>query len=126
MKTLTLRIPGRPMNSNDRLNRHNHADAVKTTREYAAWAAWETWGPPTKARTGLTYPVTITVTDETRTTNLRDTSNCQPAYKATVDGLQDYGLFPDDGPNHVAAVTFLPSRKTGQDAITLTITGTTE
>ena len=44
------------------------------------------------------------------------------AYKAGLDGLVDAGVLPDDGPEHVTAVTFVPPERTGQDGLTITLT----
>lgn len=35
---------------------------------------------------------------------IRDASNAQPTIKAAIDGLVDYGLFPDDSDRHVDAL----------------------
>lgn len=61
--------------------------------------------------------VTITVDHQTRTNRLPDTCAIAPAYKAALDGLVDAGVLPDDGPEHVTAVTFLPSHRTGRDGL---------
>lgn len=67
-------------------------------------------------------PVTITVDHETRTNRLPDTCAIAPAYKAALDGIVDARVLPDDGPEWVRAVTFLPSHRTGRDGLTLTLT----
>lgn len=66
--------------------------------------------------------VTIVVDHQTRTRQLPDTCAIAPAYKAALDGIVDAGILPDDGPEYVHAVTFLPAHRTGRDALTLTLT----
>jgi crossover junction endodeoxyribonuclease RusA len=118
---LVLIIDGRPMNSNDRRSVFERARLIKAARNLARFTAWDTWGEPRRARHGLEFPVAITIQDQGP--RRRDTSNCQPQAKAVIDGLTDYGLWPDDTPTYVGPITFLPFRKAGRDAIVLTITG---
>jgi crossover junction endodeoxyribonuclease RusA len=47
---------------------------------------------------------------------LADTAACNPAAKAAIDGIVDAGVIPDDGPEFVAEIRFLPTRK-GRDAL---------
>lgn len=51
---------------------------------------------------------------------LADTAACNPAVKAAIDGLVDAGVIPDDTSEHIARITFLPTRK-GRDALVITI-----
>lgn len=69
--------------------------------------------------------VTVTVEHHTRTRRLADTCAIVAAYKAGLDGLVDAGVLPDDSPEHVTAVTFLPPARTGQDGLTITLTEVT-
>lgn len=119
MTTLTLVVPGRPMNANDRQHWRAKADATRRTKCAAVGAALEQWGIPTRWPK-LVHPVTITVQDQCRTANLRDSANAAPAVKAIVDAFTGT-LWPDDGPAHVASITFLPAVKTGTDALVLVI-----
>lgn len=43
-----------------------------------------------------------------------DPANAAPTVKAALDGLTDAGVWPDDDSEHVVAVTYLRSPKTGQ------------
>lgn len=117
---LVLRIEGRPISSNDRGTWRAKAAKIAATRYAARIHAHNQWG--TRARIQL--PVDITVEHHHRTARLSDVGNCQPAVKAAIDGLCDYGLWPDDGPQHVRALTFLPPRKTGTDELVITIRST--
>lgn len=121
--SLTLRIPGRPISSNDRGHWATKARKIKQTRKRAYELALAEWGHPSAVRGTLAYPVTVTVADECRTANLRDTANAHPAVKAAIDGMTDYGLWPDDGPAHVGRIVYLPATKTGVDALVITIEG---
>jgi len=40
-----------------------------------------------------------------------------PAVKATIDGLVDGGLIPDDTPDHLVALTFLPPDVCGRNGL---------
>lgn len=117
--TLVVRIPGRPMSSNDRDHWRERARKTARTRDEARLVALLQLGPRPPQ---LHWPVTVTVQHNTATARRSDTANCQPAVKAAIDGLTDAGLWPDDGPDFVAAVTFLPPVKTGTDELVLHIT----
>ena len=117
--TLTLTITGMPLSSNDRVHYRERARQIAAARAAAKILATAEWGrrPPK-----LTGPAEVIVQDQCRTANLRDTGNCQPAVKAAIAGLTDYGRWPDDDATHVARIVFLPPMKTGADALVLTIT----
>lgn len=51
----------------------------------------------------------------------QDVGACAAHSKAAVDGLVDAGVFPDDNPNHVLSILFLPPRICGIDGMELTI-----
>jgi crossover junction endodeoxyribonuclease RusA len=70
--------------------------------------------------TGLAA-VTVDVTHERpNRRSLPDPAACAPSAKAALDGLVDYGLIPDDGPEHVHSVTFRVA-VTGRHALTIRI-----
>ena len=126
--TITLTIPGRPINRNDRGLWRTKAALTKRLRAATFDFALEQWGIPTRvlstARAALGVDVLpaahITIADHCRTANLRDVENAD--IKPIIDGLTDYGLWPDDSPTHVARMTRLAPTKTGQDQLVLTIT----
>ena len=122
---ITLTIPGRPPTSND-VRRAGHWTRARDIKaEYGdrvRAAALATWGVPSRARRRITPPVHVTVQDHCRTRNLRDVEATAPAVKAALDALTAYGLWRDDDPTIVAAVTFLAPTKTGIDELVLTIT----
>ena len=118
---LVLVVPGRPLSSNDRGHWATKARHVKRVRREAFEAALEQWGNAAYARRRITrWPVDVTVIDHCRTANLRDTANAAPSVKAIIDGVADYGLFPDDSGLWVAAIIFTPADKTGVDELVLT------
>lgn len=52
---------------------------------------------------------------------LPDTAACVGAVKAAIDGLVDAGLLPEDGPKVVRRVIFEAPRRTGRDALTVSV-----
>lgn len=54
---------------------------------------------------------TATIQFRYRNGRLTDADNCAPTWKALCDGLIDYGLAPDDTPDHFGGVTLLPPLK---------------
>ncbi len=125
---VALVVPGRPINRNDRHHWRAKAKLTKKLRSATFDLALEQWGIPTRvlsaARCALNVAelpaAEITIADHCRTANLRDVENAD--VKPIIDGLTDYGLWPDDGPAHVARMTRLPPIKTGVDELVLTIT----
>jgi len=128
--SITLVVPGRPMNRNDRGHWRVKAKAIKQLRTDTRLLAIEQWGMRQRVRRRVGRaldvadlpPAYITIADHCRTANLRDVENAD--VKPIIDGLTDYGLWPDDGPAHVAGMTRLPPVKTGTDELVLTITWT--
>lgn len=123
---ITLVVPGRPLNRNDRGHWLVKAKATKALRAATVDHAWEQWGPRSRtiraaqrALGGMLPAAHITIADHCRTANLRDCENADA--KPIIDGLTDYGLWPDDGPRHVGGITRLPPVKTGTDQLVLTI-----
>ena len=117
--TLVLVVPGRPLSANDRGHWRTKARAVARVRREAFELAVEQWGNASEARRRriTRWPADVTVVDHCRTANLRDTANAAPSVKAIIDGVMDYGLFPDDGPRWVGAIIFMPAVKTGFDEL---------
>lgn len=121
---LVLTVPGRPTNANDRMHRMARAARTKKVRRLAGSHALAQWGP-VESIPALVFPVTIIVVDWCKS-RLRDTTNAAPHIKAIVDGLTDFGLWPDDNPPHVAEYRYLPARVVGADAVVLTIVDASE
>jgi crossover junction endodeoxyribonuclease RusA len=66
----------------------------------------------------------ITVTAEPLHKDRRspqDVAACAPAVKAAIDGLVDAGIIPDDSPEFVTQVRFLPPVVCGVDGLRLTV-----
>ena len=68
----------------------------------------------------LPTPVTVTVEHHTRTRRTTDTANIAPAVKAIIDAVVAGGWLPDDTPEYVTAIMFLPCVCAGVDQIRLT------
>ena len=51
----------------------------------------------------------------------QDCGACSPAAKAAIDGLVDAGVLPDDNPQHLVAVLYLPPRICGVNGLELVI-----
>lgn len=66
--------------------------------------------------------VTVTPTQKNRSA-IADVAACYPAAKAVIDGAVDANVLPDDTPEHVTAVTFLPAQITGTDGLKILIEG---
>jgi crossover junction endodeoxyribonuclease RusA len=121
-RPLRLIILERPLSSNDRTHWRQRAKDIALLRTWASLAARNVWGTPAKARRTIgPGPVVAVVFDESKTRNTRDTANVQPHIKAAVDGLTDYGLWPDDTADHLPVVIFTACRPspTKTDTVTL-------
>lgn len=51
----------------------------------------------------------------------QDVAACAPEVKAAVDGLVDAHVLPDDDPEHLLGIVFLPPRLDGVDGLELLI-----
>lgn len=99
MTAITLTIPGRPFSQNDqrRMSHWTTVRRAKSAVETAVYAAVvEQHGHHAQLRrkaAALVFPVTVTIADHCRTTNLRDTEACAPTVKVALDVLTDIGVF---------------------------------
>lgn len=124
MTTITIGCPtiaGKPawltQNQVRRLHHQAHAQAARAWRHTAAW----------RARADRLAPVAspvVVVCEIARTSPRRlDADAIAPTCKAVIDGLVDAGVLAGDGPEHVAAVTYVAeSGRAALDALTLTLT----
>lgn len=55
--------------------------------------------------------ITVTVEPHQKGGRLQDVGACNPAVKAAIDGLVDAGVLPDDSPEFVKSLVYLPPRK---------------
>jgi len=95
---------GRPLTVNmvAKLHRQTWAKLTAATRAEWTWLARE-------ARVQPCHAVTLTVTPLHKDRRSpQDVAACAPEAKAAIDGLVDAGLIPDDSPEHLLSVTFLP------------------
>ena len=66
--------------------------------------------------------ITVTVEPHQKNGRLQDVGACNPSVKAAIDGLVDASVLPDDSPEFVRSLVFLPPRK-GKDALVIYIRG---
>lgn len=116
---LTLTIPGRPFTTNEQ--RRSHWTVVRRAKNAAhvkTYVALDGRRGPSK---GLRFPVAVTVQDNCATAHLRDVSACSPTVKGVLDALTALRIWPDDSPEYVASITYLPPVKTGVNELVITI-----
>jgi hypothetical protein len=65
----------------------------------------------------------ITVKQTTKTKTRPDPGSIYPAVKAAIDGIVDAKVLPNDGPDWVEGLLFVPAYKTGVDSVTLLVQG---
>lgn len=108
---------GRPLTTNKVATLHRQAWATITRTERHTWQVLAMKaGIPTLER------ATITVTPLHRDRRSpQDVGACAPAAKAIIDGLVDARVLPDDGPEHLVSLTFLPPDICGRDGLRLRI-----
>lgn len=94
-------------------NRHT---ATKTARQLAWAVTKQTKHPP------ITTPVHITATPHQTTNPLADPGAHYPTIKATIDGLVDAKLIPNDTGKHIHSITLNAPQPAENEGITLTIT----
>ena len=114
----------RPWTTNAERSMHMHARAklVKEWREaFAILAHYDDLPTP------MTSPVVVYVMPILRDKRGQDVGACLPAVKAAIDGLVDYGLFPDDTPQHVSTIVFCtPELSAGRDGLAIRLVHYTE
>ena len=124
MTTITIGCPtiaGKPawltQNQVRRLHHQAHAQAARAWRNVAAWQARADRIAP------VASPVLI-VCEIARTSPRRlDADAVAPTCKAVIDGLVDAGVLAGDGPDDVAAVTYVAEAgRAAVDSLTLTLT----
>lgn len=117
--TWTVTYDAKPWTANQDKNLHHHARADKVAEWRKAF-----WGLAGQAKIPTLAHVGITVRPYYRRWNGKfpDPASCAPAAKAAIDGLVDAGVMPDDGPQYVAWVKFLPAvMDAGRDALALVV-----
>jgi len=84
------------------LHRMQWAKHTAATREEWGWLG-------RAAKVGMCQAVEVVVTPlHSSRRSPQDVAACAPEAKAGIDGLVDAGMIPDDSPQHLRAVTFLP------------------
>jgi len=122
---VSLILPGRPYNMNDRDDRFKRAARVLEVGVATRDAVLEQWGSVDRVRPLLQFPVTVHVRHLHRHNIEIDTGNCFPAVKAAIDALSGpqptdkqgkavkvrMGLWPNDTPTWVGPQIFYPPRR---------------
>lgn len=85
-------------------NRWERAKLTKEWREGFAWLAKFEKVPEMRW-------ISVTVQPYQKGGRLQDVGACNPAVKAAIDGLVDAGVLPDDSPEFVKSLIFLPPKK---------------
>lgn len=118
----TVQFTGsRPLTVNAVASLHRQAWANHTKHARFTW-----WALATEAHVPSLDRITIDATPLHKDRRSpQDVGACSPEVKAAIDGLVDAGVIPDDNPNHLLAVRFLPPRICGHDGLELTITEVT-
>ena len=113
----TLQYPVRPWTTNRERKESPfwRAERVKEFREAFGWLALQARIPPL-------VDVRIYAQPTQKGGTLADTAACNPAAKAAIDGLVDARVMPDDSPEHLGLIAFLPTTK-GIDALQITVHG---
>lgn len=100
-----IRLAGLPPTMNLFFRQH-WAKSGETTAEYRLNARLE-WVTALAGRV-MRPPVAVQARVFQSGGKPQDVAACAPAVKAAIDGLVDAGGLPDDSPQYVAKVTFLP------------------
>lgn len=85
-------------------NRWERAKVTKEWREAFAWLAKAEQVPQ------MSW-ISVTVEPHQKGGRLQDVGACNPSAKAAIDGLVDAGILPDDSPEYVRSLIFLPPHK---------------
>jgi hypothetical protein len=72
-------------------------------------------------RQKFSTPVEIIVDHEVAKGRVPDVGSCAECVKAFIDGLVDAGMLPDDNPQYLAKLSYMAPRKTGRDAVTISV-----
>ena len=85
------------------MHHYKRAALIKDTRQAFSWMAKGQGFPNFKA-------VHITATPLAKDRRWRqDVGACFPSVKAAIDGFVDAKILPDDSPDYVKSLTFLPA-----------------
>lgn len=113
----TLEFPFRPWTTNAE-RAGNRWERAKLTKEWRS-------GFQLLAKSEKIPPmawITVTVEPHQKGGRLQDVGACNPAVKAAIDGLVDAGVLPDDSPEFVRSLVFLPPKK-DKNALVIYIRG---
>ena len=107
----------RPLTTNKVMGLHRQQWATITRAERKVW-----WALAKQAKVPALGRAAITATPLHKDRRSpQDVAACAPAVKAGIDGLVDAGVLPDDGPEHLVRITFLPPDVCGRDGLRLLV-----
>lgn len=110
-------IGARPLTVNAVAGLHRQAWAKHTASTRAEW----TWlARAARVKPCQSVELTVTPLHKDRRSP-QDVAACAPEAKAAIDGLVDAGLIPDDSPEHLLRVVFLPPLICGEDGMAIDI-----
>lgn len=113
---LTVTAPAKWLGTNQRDHFHQRANATRTWREAAAWAAKSQHLP----KFGM-GPVAITATVHRSDARKFDLDGVTPTIKACIDGIRDAGCLLEDHWGVVAELTIRRGDPWADAALVLTI-----
>jgi crossover junction endodeoxyribonuclease RusA len=115
---------GRPTTANSERGRNSHwSQAAATTRVRRQWYAAAARKAAIPALGRIAVAVTPLHKDRR---SPQDVGACSPAAKAAIDGLVDAGVIPDDTPQFLCAVLYLPPLVWGANGMQLTVIDATD
>lgn len=116
-QTWTLEYAQRPWTTNleRKGNRWDRASRTKEWRGAFYWLA-------KKERLPALEWMTVKVEPYQHGGRLQDVGACHPSVKAAIDGLVDAKVIPDDSPEYLHAIEFLPPQR-GRNSLVLHVTG---
>jgi hypothetical protein len=102
-------VRGQLLSINNERKLH-HQRRAEWVRQWRSDAGWEI----KRARLPHLERVAVIAQPFQHAHALGDCGNHLPSVKAVVDALVDVGTLPGDGPNHVASLTMMAPRRTGE------------
>lgn len=113
---LLIPWPGRMFSKNRVLSEHwrSNADNVSSWRELGYYAAYQAKLPKPF---GGEVRVTSRWHTSSRSSRLPDVGGWSPALEAVLDGLTDYGCWPDDSPEFVCEKRYIRPVRGGMQGL---------
>jgi hypothetical protein len=126
MRLITIEIPGRPVTANKQRGKHSHwSQSAADTGQFRFHASvvMRNAMKAHRVKPGDIACIEVEARQLSKDGRwLQDLGACFPAVKAAIDGLVDARLIPDDTPQYLTRLSFIPPDICGRDALRLTIT----